>query len=223
MAPGLRKWLMSVLPPEDRNSEEPYSLGADPVRVRTANSGTYPFQYVKEVTIRGCKYVFRPIRQDDDDMMLELFTTFSEDTIYHRFFTLMNMSREKVQKFTHLNYRTEMAIVAEEVLEDGRKVLIGVSRYAVTRSDKNWGEMAVVVGDPWHRKGVGTALLQYLMEVARNEGLEGLVGYVHYDNRAVHKIFEKLDLKVEQKDNGTETQYEVYLQSGHGPVVLVES
>lgn len=223
MAPGFRKWLMSVLPPEDRQSEEPYSSGAGSAHVRTSNSGTYPFQYVREVTIQGRKYVFRPIRQDDDDMMIGLFETFSEDTIYHRFFTLVNMSRDKVQRFTHLNYRTEMAIVAEETLEDGSKVLTGVSRYAVTRSDRNWGEMAVVVGDPWHKKGIGTALLRYLMEVARNEGLEKLVGYVHYDNRAIYKIFEKLDLRVEQKDTGTETQYEVYLQSGHGPIMVMES
>lgn len=109
-----------------------------------------------------------------------------------------------------------MAIVAETVGKDGAAALMGVARYAISRQKPGWGEMSLVVGDPWHRKGIGTALLRYLMEVARNEGMQGLSGYVHYDNIAVHKIFGKLGLQFDQINNGTEIQYDVYLPPGPG-------
>lgn len=231
MTPGLRKWLMSVLPLDERNGhadglsdgDSDFPAVASPPPQNGARSQTYPFQYVRDVKIRGCDYVFRPIRHEDDDLMLLLFATFSEDTIYHRFFTILNMSRDKVKRFTHINYRSEMAIVAESINEDGAAILTGVARYATSRRRPGWGEMSLVVGDPWHKKGIGSALLRYLLEVARNEGLEGLSGYVHYDNIAVHKIFKKLGLKVDEFNNGSEVQYDVYLQPGPGKIDLQDS
>lgn len=212
---GVWKWLMWALPAENGHTKEEH----EPAHEKPHGApGPYPFQYIRDVELRGRPYVFRPIRSDDDIMMLDLFSTFSEETIYRRFFTMLTMTPEKVKRFTHINYRTEMAIVAEESDSAGARRLTGVARYAASKDRRGWGEMAFVVGDPWHRRGLGSALMGYLLEVARNEGYEGLSGYVHYDNLAVHRIFEMMDLRLSKVDTGMEIRYDVYLSRKPGPV-----
>ncbi|MFC1474538.1 GNAT family N-acetyltransferase [bacterium] len=211
MSPSLRRWLVSAVPHlRDREKEPPESDEDEFVEPPLPPHENYPFQYKKEVEVRGRKMRFRPIRPDDDDLMIELFSTFSEDTIYHRFFTHIKITPERVKRFTHIDYRSEMALVAVE-REDDRRRLLGVSRYALDSDRDNWAEMAVVVGDPWHKSGIGTALLKYLFVVARNEGLEGIYGLVHYDNRPIFKIFERLGHSVKTIDTGTEICYEILL------------
>jgi len=176
----------------------------------------YPFQYVREKDLNGLEVKLRPIRSDDDEMMIELFSSFSDDTIYHRFFTHVRMTPEKVKRFTHIDYVRQMAVVAVQRDGEGRR-LLGVARYALVKSPERWGEMAVVVGDPWHGKGVGTALLDHLFYVAKNEGLKGLYGLVHYDNRAIPRVFEKITYPTRKDDTGTELRFEVLLDGSEPP------
>ncbi len=205
MAPSLRKWLTQTITVSQKHE---FAEGYEPPLPATAN---YPFQYIKEVEVHGRKMRFRPVRSDDDDLMLNLFTTFSEETIYHRFFTHVTMTPSRVKRFTHIDYRDQMAIVAVHK-NDGERQLLGVVRYAAMREKKGWAEMAIVVGDPWQRMGIGSRLLRYLVEVARNEGYEGLIGFVHYENQGVDKLFRKLDMPFKEKDTGTEVMYEIPLK-----------
>ena len=48
--------------------------------------------------------------------------------------------------------------------------------------DGKRGEIAVAVGDPWQGKGVGAALMQHLIAIARERGFETLWGIVLAEN-----------------------------------------
>jgi len=170
----------------------------------------YPHKYVRDVTIGGRPFRFRPIRPDDEDMMVKMFSTFSKETIFHRFFTTVTMQPSKATRFTHIDYKRQMAIVCEEET-GGERHLVGVARYNTSPESDIEAEMAIVIGDPWQGKGVGAALLNYLLEIAELEGFKKLYGLVHYDNMAVPRMFDKMKRPHRAESTGTELRFEVVL------------
>jgi len=170
----------------------------------------YPHKYVRDVIVGDRLYKFRPVSPDDDELMIRLFNTFSKETIFHRFFTAYSMQPTRVKRFTNIDYRTRMAIVAEEIV-DGDLRLVGVARWAAEKGSETNAEMAIVIGDPWQGKGIGTALLDYLFVVGEAEGYELFYGLVQYDNAAVPRIFEKLKRPHRIHNTGMELRYEVTL------------
>ncbi|KAA0006682.1 MAG: GNAT family N-acetyltransferase [Thermoplasmata archaeon] len=144
----------------------------------------YPEKYIERIKLKdGLEVLLRPIKPEDEDMMLELFNTFSERTIRFRFFIpLREMSREDVKRYCNIDYRNEMAIVAE-IKENGRKRrLVGVARLIRDREDRDKAEFAVVVGDPWQNRGLGRKLTEYIIWVAKDMGIKELYSRVMKDN-----------------------------------------
>jgi acetyltransferase len=170
----------------------------------------YPEKYIRDVAVAGRTFRFRPISPEDDALMVRLYNTFSKETIFHRFFTTYAMPATRAKRFTNVDYDKKMAIVAEENIE-GDRHLVGVARYVATQESATTAEMAIVIGDPWQGKGIGTALLDYLFVVGELEGYELFYGLVHFDNSAVPRIFEKLNRPHRIHNSGTELRYEVTL------------
>ena len=169
----------------------------------------YPHHYTRDLEIKGHQVRFRPIHPGDDDRMVLLFDTFSMETIYHRFFAYVRMPLTRVKRFTNVDYQTHMALVAEEVVH-GQARLMGVARFALSKEEPGAGEMAIVIGDRWQGRGIGTELLKFLFEVAEKEHVRMMYGLVHFDNRAAPRIIRKSGIKFKKKDNGTEWRYEVF-------------
>lgn len=205
--PSLKNWLTQTITGPDGNKTKNIELYEPPLPA-TEN---YPFQYVRETLLKGDKIRLRPIRPDDDELMLDLFTSFSEETIYHRFFTHITMTPSRVKRFTRIDYIKQMALVAIHKNKNERQ-LMGVARYAAMADKEGWAEMAIVVGDPWQKQGLGTKLLRFLVDVARNEGYHGLIGLVHYENPGIDKMFKKLGIPYRERDTGTEMKYEIPLK-----------
>ena len=169
----------------------------------------YPHHYCRDLHIKGHDVRFRPVHPGDNHLMVMLFDTFSMQTIYHRFFSYIRMPPERVKRFTTLDYELQMAFVAEEE-HHGQTRLMGVARYALEKDNPEQGEMAIVIGDRWQGRGIGTQLLRFLFEVAEKEDVKMLYGLVHFDNRAAPRIIRKAGIKFKKKDNGTEWRFEVF-------------
>ena len=69
-----------------------------------------------------------------------------------------------------------MALIAV-ICENGHETEIGVARYSINPDGRS-GEFAIAVADAWQRKGVGSKLMQTLMDAARARGLEIMEGWV---------------------------------------------
>jgi acetyltransferase len=78
-----------------------------------------------------------------------------------------------------LDYDREVAIVSE--LKEEKNRIIGVGR-VILEPGKNCGEFAVVVGDEWQGRGLGSKLMDYLIEIGKDIGLEMMYGYVSSNN-----------------------------------------
>jgi acyl-CoA hydrolase/GNAT superfamily N-acetyltransferase len=166
--------------------------------------GVYPAELETYVTLRpGIKILFRPIKPTDEEMMQELFYSLSEESIYYRFFHRTQvMPHKKVQRFTTIDYKKEMAIVGV-VEEHGREKIIAVGRYSL-EPESNMAEAALLVHDNWQGRGIGTRLLKYLIQIAKSQEIAGFKAQVLADNKAPLHIAHKTGYTVETTlENGT--------------------
>lgn len=159
----------------------------------------YPEEFETRAQLKDGTAIFmRPIRPTDEPQMRDLFYSFSKDTVFYRFFSYLKaMPHEKLAKFVNVDYELEMAIVAC-VKQAGEERIIGSARYYVDRAT-SLAEYAIEVQDGWQNRGVGSALFEHLMRIAKMKRVKGLVGYVLDSNTRAHRLMTRTGLPIETK------------------------
>lgn len=148
---------------------------------------------VAEVTIGGEVVTIRPIRLTDATMEAEFIRQLSPQTKHYRFFGgVKELSAAEVSRLCDVDGKHSMAFVAT-ISREGREVEIGVSRYA-ENSDQDVREIAVTVADEWQHKGLGTKLMERLIQSARSNGVSRLYAIELADNTAMHALAEDLGM-----------------------------
>jgi GNAT superfamily N-acetyltransferase len=137
----------------------------------------------------GTRIVIRPVRPQDRDAIAAAFERMSPESRYRRFFApLRRLNSQDLDYLTDVDHHDHEAIVGF-VEETGEP--LGAARY-IRSADPAEAEFAVAVVDDWHERGVGTALLERLVERAREEGVERFVAIVLTENRAALDLYEHL-------------------------------
>lgn len=146
----------------------------------------YPTEYEFDVVLRdGAGISIRPIRPDDDQLMLDLFERLGPESRYFRFFRVKrSLDPEELKYFTTVDYERRMALVA---LAQDR--IIGVGRYDALEDDPSTAEVAFAVADDHQGRGVGTELLQLLTSYARSRGVKRFRAFVLPENRQMMRVF----------------------------------
>ena len=172
----------------------------------------YPNQLTTDFELDdGTPLTIRVIRPEDEPLAIELFARFSELTIRMRYFSLLKrLTHDSLIRLCHLDYDREMALVAVQREADGPHFL-GVSRYYLD-PERQSAEYAVVVGDPWHGKGLGRHLMQRLIDVARQRGIRRLVGPVLRENTGMLTLVRDLGFSV--RDTADPAVVETTLELG---------
>jgi len=145
----------------------------------------------------GTDIVIRPIRPEDADMEADFVRNLSTEAKYFRFMNaLQELSQEMLVRLTQIDYYNEMALIA--VKPNGQtEEQIGVVRYS-TNLDQRSCEFALVVGDAWQGYGIGYQLMQKLMEIARDRGLERMEGQVLSNNTRMLNLMKSLNFSIER-------------------------
>jgi acetyltransferase len=157
----------------------------------------YPNRYVSPWTMKdGTQVTIRPIRPEDEPAMVRFHATLSERSVYLRYFHLMNLSQrishERLTRICFIDYDREMALVAERRNPTtGELEILGVGRLTKILGT-NDAEVAVLVSDQFHGRGLGKELLGRLIVVGADEKLSKLKADILPDNRDVMRICEKL-------------------------------
>jgi len=135
----------------------------------------------------GAEILIRRIGPDDQRLLAEGFERLSPETRYRRFFTPQDrLSKRDLAYLTEIDHHDHEALVAVDPTGGD---LVGVARY-VRGSEPHLADVAVVVGDPWQRRGVATCLLEHLVERARHAGITHFVALVMDENTDAIKLFE---------------------------------
>ena len=165
----------------------------------------YPARYEKTLPLRGGgEYTIRPIHPDDAHMLKKLVSELSPQSRYFRFVSSMaELPPSMLARFTLIDYDREMALVAVikertatpegDITETER--IVGVSRY-VTNPDQSSCEFALVVADDFNGKGLGSRLMESIMDVARDKGLAEIEGLVLANNSGMLKLMRGLGYQV---------------------------
>jgi len=135
-------------------------------------------------------------------MEAEFVRNLSTEAKYFRFMNaLQELSQEMLVRLTQIDYYNEMALIAVRP-NDQAEEQIGVVRYS-TNLDQRSCEFALVVGDGWQGHGIGHQLMQKLMEVARDRGLERMEGQVLSNNSRMLNLMKSLNFAIEQDPEDT--------------------
>ena len=143
----------------------------------------------------GTDITIRPIRPEDASIEQSFVRELSPQSKYFRFMQSLNeLTREMLVRFTQLDYNRELALIA--VLEQGgEETELGVARY-VMNPDGQSCEFALVVADEWQRKGIGSRLMNALIEAARARGLRSMSGEILATNRHMLELAESLGFEL---------------------------
>ncbi len=139
----------------------------------------YPKKYMTQRTLKnGVKVTLRPIKPEDENRFNALFKSLSLQSVRFRFFeTIKEMSHDTLSRYCNLDYDREIAIVAE--LDD--RSLIGVVRL-IFDAERKQGEFAVMVSDSWHGLGLGSKLVDYILDIGKDLKLESIYSDVSPEN-----------------------------------------
>jgi acetyltransferase len=157
----------------------------------------YPNQYVTPWRLQdGTQATIRPIRPEDEPLIVEFHEGHSEHTIRMRFFSMVKrLSRDSLIRLCHLDYDREMALAA--VLREGERFhIVGVSRYFLDVESGD-AEFAIVVGDKWQGHGLGYHLMERLIDVARQRGVKRLIGVVLSENETMLRLMHELGFRIQ--------------------------
>ena len=160
----------------------------------------YPTQYIGEWKMKdGKKVTIRPIRPEDEPLMVNFHEGLSERSVYLRYFSPLKLQQRvahsRLTRICFNDYDREIALVAEEHGPKGDPQIIGVARLSKLHST-NAAEFAVVVIDKWQHKGLGTELTKRLVQIAKNEKLDRLIAYTLRENKEMQNMCKKVGFKV---------------------------
>ncbi len=163
----------------------------------------YPKKYETIWNLKnGQEVLLRPIKPEDEPMWLEMFQGFSEESIRYRFFQILRDTPHEVRvRYCNIDYDREIAIVAE-IAKNAQKKIRGVARVSI-ESDGKSGEIAFIVSDHWQGLGLGTKMVDYVLDIAKEKGLEDVYAIVLPDNCRALNLMKKMGFKFDYLGDGT--------------------
>ncbi len=164
----------------------------------------YPNQYVTGWQLKdGTPVTIRPIRPEDEPLMVKFHQALSEQSVYMRYFQPLRLDQrvahERLTRICFIDYDREMALVAEAGYGDnGEREIVAVGRLSKEHST-NEAEVALLVSDTFQHRGLGTELLRRLIGIARQERLARITAEILPDNRDMLRLCEKLGFRLDRE------------------------
>jgi len=169
----------------------------------------YPDQYEEHITTNtGSDIFIRPIRPEDAPLLVDLFETLSPRSVYLRFFTPMKrLPHSMLALFTQIDYDRHIALAAMSESQPDEKML-GVARIILGRNLRE-AEFSVVVSDPLQGKGIGASLLQRCLSIAKERGIQKVMGTVLAENTQMLALGRKLGFNIKKEQNVPEYELSI--------------
>jgi acetyltransferase len=169
----------------------------------------YPQHYTTSgVLADGTRIQLRAVRPEDEPWMVQFHRTLSDQSVYFRYFSHLSLPQRtehaRLARMCFIDYDREVVLVAvHDDLLSRSPAIVGVGRLCKAHG-KDTAEFAVVVSDRWQRRGIGTMLLQKLVNIGREEHLTRIHGTILGDNVGMRRLCERVGFKLRQRPDETE-------------------
>lgn len=174
-------------------------------------SAPFPFGTgsVHVCTKHDREIIIRHIQPTDDHYLIDLFDHLSEETRRFRFFVpLTRVPRNYIAREAHslaaidtMRQAALIALTADQDIEEA----IGVTRLSIDQEEPETAEFAIVLRDDYQHVGIGTVLLDLLVQVAMVRGLKHLRAVSLAENEGIHHLIAHLGLPVKNDTRKGET------------------
>jgi acetyltransferase len=163
----------------------------------------YPSQYVWPWTMKdGTEVTIRPIRPEDEPLLVKFHESLSEQSVYMRYFHMIALSQriahERLTRICYVDYDRELALVADyKDPATGEQVILGIGRLTKEPGTEE-AQFAVLVADPMQGRGLGSELLRRLLEIGKEEKIQRITAEILTDNYAMQRMCERLGFRLER-------------------------
>jgi acetyltransferase len=166
----------------------------------------YPVQYVWDWALKdGTPVTIRPIRPEDEPLMVKFHEGLSDRSVYLRYFGSLSLktriAHDRLVRICFGDYDRELALVVEHKGASGPEI-IGVGRMNRVRGGPE-AEVAVLVTDQYQNRGLGEELLRRVVRVAKEEGVRAVSAEMMADNLAMQAITKAMGFKVKMQEDFT--------------------
>jgi acetyltransferase len=166
----------------------------------------YPTQYVTSWdSADGTHFSVRPIRPDDEPLMVDFHQQLSDSSVYLRYFLPLKLdvrvAHDRLFRQCFIDYDREIALVAEYNAENGERHIAAIARMIRKHSDAS-AEVAFLVADKFQGRGLGTYLLEHTIRMARKEGITALEASTLSENFSMKDIFVKAGFRFSAPEEG---------------------
>jgi len=165
-----------------------------------------PRAYAVAETLKGGLAVtIRAQRFDDRERVERATRELDRESIYLRLFSYRSeLSADDIDRIMRFDPEHEVALLAT-IEEAGNEVVIGAGRYIVTNPQT--AEVAFVVEEDYHGRGIASRLLHHLAAIARDHGIGTFEADVLVQNKPMQAVFNRTGWPCEKRRDGTSTHF----------------
>jgi acetyltransferase len=145
-----------------------------------------PMQYTSPFTMKnGTRVLIRPIRPEDEPLMVNFHATLSDETVYLRYFHMEKLSsrvaHERLVQKCFIDFDMEIALVVDHEVKPGEHELLAIGRLTRIPGDRS-AEVAILVNDASQKQGLGVELLRRLVAWARDKKIASIFALILPEN-----------------------------------------
>jgi RimJ/RimL family protein N-acetyltransferase len=160
----------------------------------------------------GSRVAIRPIEPGDRERLRSAFGRLSDRSRYLRFQAPMaSLSEPQLAYLTDVDHHDHEALIGVDAERDE---IVGVARFVRVEGDV--AECAITVADDWQGRGLGTELLDRLVERARQEDVARFSALVLGENTEAIRLLERLG-DAAKRPVGSQVELDIALPERGGP------
>jgi acetyltransferase len=176
----------------------------------------YPLEYVTHWKLGdGTNVTFRPIRPEDEPLVVRFHQTLSEESVRLRYMAQIQLEQrvghERLIRVCYSDYDRDLALVVERRDANGHEPeILAIGRLSRTPGIGD-AEFALLVADKWQCQGIGTELLRRILDVARAEKIGRVFAGILPENRAMQRVCERLGFRLHRAPDAPVVEAEIRL------------
>lgn len=160
----------------------------------------YPIQYISSWKMQdGTEVVIRPIIPEDEELIRRFHKDLSQETIRQRYLQVLHYDtltlHERLIRICFNDYDRDIALVVQ--LKDNKEI-IGVGRLSKIIGTEE-AYFAIIIKDQWQQKGLGSQLLERLIQIAKEEKMSALSAQMLPENEQMQSLCTKKGFHLEKE------------------------